>query len=259
MIAAFLSGLVILELNPLKELLMKKLVTILSTLSFSVTVVAGSKPAPSTVSVKGLSSCEQDIVASMSENQRLAWRAGVSAVAGGVLAGGITFGAGFMSESSGSSSEIAMNATPTEPGSASLIISAVGTGVVVAALFLGAGYYDYRNTVDGQESLLQLFKEVRNNGMGPQIDLRVSVLQKTLKKLKSKSAKRFWETTRQEFNEAGMTDAAVRAAMMQAVGEFGASNVVECDVAAEVSQRIDKRALQIVIEKFNPSLRAVLK
>jgi hypothetical protein len=244
---------------PLKGVLMKTFVTILSSVSISLSAMAAPSAPSNQAMIQNLSSCEQEIVAGMDHTRKMVWLQGASSVALGTMAGFATFGTGFMIESSASSSDIVVGGAVAEPGSTGLIISAVGTGVVIAALALGANYVDYRQAVDREESLLQLFKDVRNNGMGPQIDVRVAALQTTLKKLKAKADKKLRQTTGKDFNEQALADDPVRAAVMAVVSQLSSSKVASCENAKDVSQRIDKVALQMLVEKFNPSLRASVK
>ena len=110
-----------------------------------------------------------------------------------------------------------------------------------------------------QEALLQLFKDVRNNGMGPLIDMRVSAIQKALKKIKLKTAGAILKATGVNFNDQSLSEGEIRLALMQVVSEAASSKVIDCSKPEELSDTLDTAAIRIVIEKFNPSLSAKMQ
>jgi hypothetical protein len=236
---------------------MKNLVTVLSAFSLSLTAFAAPQMHPPYGA--GLSRCEQDIVASMGEIRAQAWwKSAATGVASGAVAGGVTFAAGSTLEALGSSSEVAGAALfgtgISDPKIGGLVISAVATGVVIGTFDGTAVYADYRETVAKQEALLQLFKDVRNNGMGPMIDIRVAAIQKMLQKFKSKTAAAMRKATGVDFNDQSLSDEEIRLALIQTVSEAASSKMVNCQSPEELSTTIDKATMRSVVEKFNPAL-----
>jgi hypothetical protein len=225
---------------------MTKVVTFLSTLSLSLTAIAA--PATSGQSaLPNLSRCEKELMASMGPTRVRAWMEGASGVATGAISGTGVYAAGVVAESLGSSSDAIVGSTPSNPEMTGVFISAVGTGLVIAAIAGSGAYYDYRQTVDHQEALLQLFKDVRDNG-GPMLDIRVSEIQKELRKLKAKAGSIFRFIGNNEQVQDGISDGAVRAAVMRVVGEYASSGVLECKEPLAVSANIDRATILTFIK-----------
>jgi hypothetical protein len=226
---------------------MRKVVTFLSTISISLTAIA----APATSgqgAVPNLSRCENELMASMGPARVRAWMEGASGVATGAVSGAGVYATGLAVESIGSSSDLALFQMPSDPEMTGIIISAVATGVVVAAIAGGGAYYDYRQTVDQQEALLQLFNDVRNNGNGPMFDIRVAEILKELRKLKAKAGSIFRFVGNNEQVRDDISEEAVRAALKKVVGEYASSGVLECKNSLDVSASIDRATILTFIK-----------
>jgi len=196
-----------------------------------------------------LSTCEKRIIESLPEAKREAvLTTGLTAVgagaAAGVFAGTTALYLGSSLESTGAVTNTAM------PGNVvrDAVISGVATGVVVAALAVGAGYVDYRRLVDRNESLLQLIRDTRNGGMGPQSDIRVDVIQRLMAEL-----------IRRSKGQLKTVDAeAIRSELVVVVNEVMDSSLVDCADTAKVSKDIDRAVMSRLVNKQNAGLKVDL-
>jgi hypothetical protein len=204
-----------------------------------------------------LSSCEQSVVKRITKSKSARNNGVIASLAGGAMAGGAGYQALLSSETLGESSQSSSYSAPTPTGK--LIFSAISSGATVTAISMGAVYLDYRAYVDNAEGLLLLFKDVKNNGMGPEIELRAKVIQQILKefetgnvftKLFKKSVKYNPET----YNEDNVTDEIINVS-----NQYITSSVVDCSDTKKTSENLDKKVINNLIQKYNPQLKLQIK
>jgi hypothetical protein len=175
---------------------------------------------------------------------------------------GVVFGTGSiavggsMSSAMGIVNVIALGGPSPCPGGAvgpasGFIISTVAGGPVVAAIYYGKTYQAYRSTVDRSESLIQFFKDIKNNGMGPQIEIRAAAIEGALQKVS------FWDRIKgvpKNFNPATYSHENVIDALVKVGDELTTAETIDCSKLDSLSGKIDAEAMRILIEKFNPGL-----
>lgn len=236
---------------------------VLAALFLSVPVLAQQNTGSLQTGLNSLSSCEQDIYAAIPTTKKAIIQNGGAAIATGAAFGTTIFGAGFVLESLGSSTSsiVQILGGPELTGSMpskGLIISAVASGTVVAAIAVSAGYFDYIAQVATGQDLLQFFRDVKNQSMGPQIEIRVNEVKTALRKVSlidriiGNSGPKYSSETFEEKN------------IIQAYMEIGNELLTSkfdspCKSITRISKRIDESVMKLLIVRYNPHLKVEIK
>jgi hypothetical protein len=144
-------------------------------------------------------------------------------------------------------------------GSASgLIISVVATGVVIAAGVWVLEFNHHRNERDRANDVLQFFKDIKTNGMGPQIEIRTAALRDVLMKVSKIDGLKTWPRNIQSFNPQTYAENNIMDALFAVGSNIMASQTINCKRAAHVTELINRATAKYLIEKYNPGLTVEL-
>lgn len=202
-----------------------------------------------------LSRCEQSLVASLPKAKTERNISYAGNVGMGIISGIGAQTLVMSSETVASSSEVSVNTTHSPTPEGKILFSAVAVGVAAVAIGIGGTYLDYRAYVDTNEGVLLLFKDVKNGGMGPEIELRTRAIQRILTEVDRAGAlKKFFKKLK-KYNPETYKEENVVDEIVNVSNKFLESEVIDCENANLVSQSIDEKVIANLITKYNPDIK----
>ncbi len=196
-----------------------------------------------------LSACENGLLEAMSDAEKKSYfETAVSIVPAGAISTGV-----FMSMESLEVSSAATGAAAAGT-SAGMVSSAAAPGLLTVAIVAGTGYSFYRQISDNNGAVLQLFRDVRNNGMGQQIDVHTQSIKSFLIGFEKKSA-----AYGKSLSGETIKDENIKEELIKVVGTISDSDMITCEDGKKLSLQIDQKVVNNLVRKYNPGISVDLQ